>query len=958
MKSKSKILYFTILALSIIICFWNFSSKGYKSTASNVQTTNSKVEIESISKKQDVSILKINYHLSKEDPILHIYSPQFNNIDTKELEKEFNEKDIGRDDEARQIHLNLKNDIDDKGNGSFNLKIHHNSQTLLTISDVNNEKLLSKTINEVKEDVSDQENPSVPKSESQANPSDDTEITEDSPIINEKGNSKFPAPEYVHVNTYLPNWNENWEEYFNLMVTPGKQTENPDGSKTAPVIYFGAINYALTGTSPHDSTGGRPAAMANGLGRKNNITAANTGVIHIAKNSTLNEPQKSQKNKNQWHTNTFGDGLYPDKIRYRGSQRNFITTNIFDYNHHSGNVDRPTIYGPDYEEKDEWGIDEENVHFYSRLTKFSGKLLNEQRMVFYQVNHNIRIQVTITQRFDKNNAVLVTTEFKNVSPVYLDNFTGYTFRDITFTKGVKYKTNTWQANKLRSLGNLRGLYASREALNGRIEFHLKGFEDEPYAWAARGTRSTTYESKVGTDSFPWNINGLFGKYDDAFKNISDTGDKYVNNPAGETWLDPEKSIDSGISMHTKNQPLAPQQQVSMTYGVNMKVKNMKPHLDVYNGGLSRNDPYIMKPEEDFYTFHGNWYHYGEKSVNVKYRVKYINTEADDQEDPTEMLKQSKDSATGGFVEQTEEDKKLGKLQPFSKKIPIDDIGPGLYKISALAIDDKGQISNVENRYVTVPSREDQEPAITVTKPVDDTTTSEKHPYLVHLEKNKPATFDLSGIYFTDNNEVEVLYKLDNQEYQTLEVKNEGKGRHNWELKNLDLNKIKNSNEVHTIHFKIVAGTKIGYANFHFKIDQTDSFGIDAPDTIDFGKHNLAPNSELKIKPNLSDKLYLYDYRDKNANPLKVNLTVTNFAKKKQRQFSPAVDNEILNTDLFWNGKKINDTSQYTFDKIDDNTQFDLSNELQKNLELQINSDEEVEQGTFKSHWLWEARDTI
>lgn len=963
MKIRSKFLCITLIILTFVLGIWDFSSNKNESKASDTALPTSQISIENIEKDSDTTTVKIKYSLPKEHPILTISSPQIKNIDRQDLEKQLDQKDFGNDLENSQIHLNLKDKIDSKGNGSLTIKTN-SGRTHLFFLDVAGEQIFDKVINEPAQPEPNnlEQEVAITPNQAATEPAHETDP-------NEKAQKPASyAPIYGESNSDTPDWNDNWVEVSNMMASYGKITNKTNGSRLYPVIYFGAINYALEGDiTPHRSTGGRymripgVPATSYGTGRLNNISAANTGVIEVPKKSTWSRPQKKSGNINQYYTNTFGDGLYPDKLNLTGSQRNFATTNLFDYTHSTGNPLRPAIYGPDYEEKNEWGVDEDNVHLYTRVSKESGQILTEQRMVFYQLNQGMRIQVTITQRFNKDNAVIVTYEYKNVSQHTLDNFQGYVFRDITFHKGVRYDQGA-QKNKLRSLGNHRGLYASRPDYGGRIEFQLEGFEDSPYAWAARGTRSAYYESS-NKDHFPWNVNGLDNKYNDAFTDVNDTGDRFIEPGPGNTWMELNRDFDSGLSMHTKNQPLAPGEQVSLTYGVNMRYINSKPNLDVHNDGLTRNSPYIMKPEENFYDLHGTWHHYGENDVNVKYTIKEIGSEADDQADPTQELLKNRLSATNGYAKQSDADKKIGKVQGFSKKIPLDDIGPGLYKISVMAVDKAKQTSEIVTRYVSVPSRTPAEPSINVKTPADNSWSLDAPGtklYDLNIDKASQNTFDLAGIYQSNTEDYEITYTSDfDKTPRKLEIAEKDKVSGKiapWELKNFNIREVLNDNAIHHIDFKIVNrnqhGEAEGHDRFYFRINQANSIGIDAPNIIDFGMKNLAPKSEVEVSsPKMTGNLFIYDYRDKQAQPIKVNLKVENFIEKTD-------SNKILNTQLFWNKEKITPDSLYTFDKDTDDFKFDLTNELQNNLKLKIKSDEKVKTGKYQSHWTWEARDTI
>ncbi|MCH4007941.1 hypothetical protein [Companilactobacillus sp.] len=549
------LLFATICFFGIFLCNSPISNSQAKD-----KTTNSKIELSNKIIAQNKISYKFKYTLTPNDPLITIFSRDVKRVDLNSLKKELGEKNIGLDLDNNSIHVNLKDNINQNGLGKFQITAIGKDDLDIEIADLNENLLYSKkTIPETALESADDTvtgtenaNNNTPENtnidelhdvESEETSREDNSANKTTQITD--SNLDYKQPPLVPGGE---DWNQDWLKQDNLLISMGIPKKLDDGRTSYPVLYFGALNYALNHTKVYDSVGGRPGAVGLGSGRKNNITAANSGIINVPKNGNVDAEQQKKNDPNKFLNFTFGDGLLfgdgtafrPDAV-YRGSQRNWTTTNVFDFYKPTGNIMKPAIYGPDFEKlSGDWGLDEKSARFYvKQYSVGSGKNQHHfvaQRIVYRQVlKKGYAIQVTTTQQFDENNSVIITTEFKNVGNKYIDNFQGYTFRDITFLRDHRRKGSK-QDNVIRSLGKNRGVYASRNGEFGsRIEFKLSGYPDSPYAWSGRGTRSSFYQSSR-KDHFPWNSKGLFNTYNDAFEDIDDVGDKGSEPGFGNSWM--------------------------------------------------------------------------------------------------------------------------------------------------------------------------------------------------------------------------------------------------------------------------------------------------------------------------------------------------------------------------------------------------------------------------------------
>ncbi|WP_125770286.1 hypothetical protein [Companilactobacillus furfuricola] len=962
-------------------------------------TGNPTITIRQQKSDSHTQIYKINYENNDDDPIFAISSHQIKSFDIPFLVEQFGKENVGFSEKDQQLFLNLKHF--DRSKDSFQLKKIGDEPLLLTIRNPQHEVLYQSEFADDKsvEENNNQNNPSKTQSSTNFDPQKQN--------LNESPNPNQPAPEtenkttseVIDNNDYdttpqadIPrdaDWNIGWKERDRIIVARGIDKKMSDGRTSTPVQYFGALNYALENITVKDSVHGRPLrpgliwlipGPGSGTGRKNNLTAANSGIIMSRPGHVWTEKQKASENyKLNYYLNyTFGDGLLykpgigndgGEKV-YRGSQRNFITTNLFDYYLPTGDISKPRIYGPDVEEtKKVYGLDEKNVHYYIKDHKLfrDGNPQNTnsknvvktvmQRLVFRQVMKNSIIQVTVTMQFDNNNGSIITTEFKNIGHTYIDNFQGYTFRDITFIRDHR-RDRSKPDNIIRSLGNHKGAYASRnDVYNSRIEFMLNGYPDSPFAWSARGTRSTYYYAS-DDDHFPWNENGLDEKYDDAFKTIYDRADQNNEPTFGKPFMD--YVTDTGISMHTKNQALSPGQQVAMTYSTNIVQKDHAPVLDI-NQPTTKNRPYEVKPTEDKVKINGTWLYDRMQDVDIKYLVQEINSDSDDKKDIKDQLLKKGVSISDQFQTQSEADMHNRIQHSWSTEIPLKDLGSGLQKISFIAYDKENHTSEIKTYYITIPERgESHDFEINVMTP--DPETQRKRPYDPRDDQQHVNKMTITG-YSTDlthNHQIE--YQLDDGEKLPIDVNQQFKEKDTlyWGLRDLDLTHLKKDIGIHKITFTLT--NKAGQTtttDFYFQYvmnastnEPEGTYRVLAPRDIDFGVANMADHSTKTLKPKIKQNIVFDDQRrlEKRAETVKLTLSTERFHRKDN-------DQETIDTELLWKHQHLKKDIPYLIKNDEQANRIVLNDIFLNNVSLKVDSDSPVNTGSFQSKWTWTVTDS-
>lgn len=867
-------------------------------------------------------------------------SKKLENIDINPLKEQLGESNIEISDNEKQIKLDYSEIIKKNESLKIKLSFKHNIETSLQFFNTNGDKIGSTIFK-----------PNPVKTADESNLIDKTN---DSDIKNETSVDELTSSNIDELTNNLPkketpqeikDENSDWTQKQNLEVSMGHRRER-NGKEIIPVIYFGALNYALNHTSIKKSVGDRDRAFfidAIGKGRYNNITAANSAIIVVTKGKNpLVGQSKDHKNYN-YYTTTFADGdIGGNHNSYFGSQRNFVTTNIKNFANNYGNTDQPKVSGPDHVGRlyKNIGMDKGSAKFYIKKDPATG--LDMQRMVFNQDANGYTVRISITQRFTQNGSVDIKTEFTNIGKRNISHFSGYTFRDITFMKDGDFNHQQSKSAML-SMGNHEGIYASRDVNDGRIEFKLNGFEDSPAAWSGRGTRSSFYSPEKTID-FPW---GGDGKNEYPFYDVNDPGDKAIRKEAGQAWIDSTGKFENGISMHTKQRALNHDETISMTYQTKLIEKTDDIELRMYN----ENPHVLTEAELKNFKASGNWHHYKNNKVQIKYLI-------DDPDESAEhIIEKGIAVSSEEFMNQTDHDKEIGKLNDWEVNITDlqDKISYGDHKIILVAYDPTGKHSAVKEINIKKDHKATAKPQIKIDIPKAN--TSKKSPYTT---SNNELTF---GGFWSDldSSKIDIYYKIDNgpKVYLHENINNVHGEAQRFNLENLDFQTL-NRNDIHKITFSIDDHDpkhQPASDSFYFK-HVSGSFSFIRPDKIKFGKHHVLPGESVKVHPTVEGRLAVQDYRDSNENPLKIGLTVKEFSTKNN-------PNQKLIHDLIWNGQPMKaNQKQELFTGIKPNpnewiTVNDKTEEFENNLTMKFNNKNSVAQtGNYRSTWEWSICDSI
>ncbi len=472
---------------------------------------------------------------------------------------------------------------------------------------------------------------------------------------------------------------------------------------------------------------------------------------------------------------------------------------------------------------------------------------------------------------------------------------------------------------------------------------------------------------------PFTPNAIGGKAD-SFIDTNDLGDKAFEPGAGKPWISEKDTIDSGISMHTKTKNLEVGESVHMEYAVNMYQKDFNPQIDVYNTG-TKEIPDILTPEDSVYKLHGNWRSQGSTKVNVKYYVKEIINDSDITDNLTDISVKEGVSATEGFQTQLPDPDKLkGLPHDWASNIDLTKLHGGPHRIVIVAIDEQGRLSNIENRFFIKAEDVEIDPIITIKKPQEF--TSYQNPFDIRrLPEYKDNKISISGEVLSPSDDYDVTYYLDGHtdEKHKVDIPQEDKKKDiltPWTANDIDVGKLIKDDKVHTIHFTVISkkSNSLGINTdiFHYKFKQNDendhdgSFMIKAPKEINFGVKNMAPNSHADAKAKVKGQLVIEDFRaDKYRKNNEITLTLESeefkLVKPNNKDSS---ENETLKTDLYWKSKRLQNAKNYKFKNEELLDRVFLTDELEKNIHLKINSDQPIKQGKFGSKWKWTATDSI
>lgn len=977
MNSKTKIILIAATSFFSIICLLLAFGDSTTSKANESGSIERKIEDLAIDKKQERTKITAKYQIEPDKPVLILYSSQIKNLDLKKLKEDLSEKNVGVDLEKELIHLYMKDQISADGRGTLTFETINQNQTYFEIRDIDHQIMKSEFLNQPTETNTETESKPVNNGletddllkDPDGVTTETSQITEnDQPTTEpDKGfdGNHVDAPS-VEINDNENDPKSGWQRKTMMQITKAPAKELPNGSTAHQVIYFGAINYALEYLDVKESVSGRDGFFLSGNGRENNITAANSAVIIVPEGGKLDDKQqplgKIKYEKNKWITNTFGDGYLHHKngqvqSKY-GSQRNFVTTNLFDYEKPSKDFKIPNLIGPDNEKTkgtDKIAMIENTANLYINYSP-RGSEYPAQRIVYEQKGDTHHIKTRITQGFNPDGSIYVRTQFENIGKYAIPNFTGYAFRDITFMQNHNYSTME-KDNILRSLGNNRGAYATRKAYNGSLEFHMDTFKDAPYGWAAQGTKSTYFTTRGDIDKdhpngFPWKDNPD-DQYERPFTNIDDQANALPKNEPGlgQKLAKGNKvnGWDSGISMHTKNQVLYPGERVSMAYSIDVVPISNHPMIELHQSG-TYSDPLVLQSEQDQLSIDGGWFHFGHPSVELKYLMKPANATNSKEGFSAEEI--AKSGTNIWSATQKPDEQKVGKRFPWNYSIPTKNLKPGKYLIGIVAVDksDNELKSTVKHLVIEIPKTATKEPQLEITAPSPHSITSPFEP--------KTSILNIKGVWSDNDSEsITLSYRYDDETPVILLDKEKNlKGQiMPWQLPEFNIEDI-NDTKLHKIDFMIDDHdpTTVDPTKTFYFARKDGTFQFFAPREIRFGTHNLISGQQRTAKPELYGGLKVKDFRKDNSSPIRITLQTANFTSEENQELDTSV---IFDQTHFPAGQKLpfKEVKNIPGEWL---TVTDYTKQLEKELKLKLKRPNDTSDGTFKSHWVWEACDSI
>lgn len=923
-----------LISLGFFGMLMGFSSK--ENVPSSEKNNNPKVKVTEIKNNPEELKLKVEYKLNPEKPILVLLSPQINSIQLDSLKKEIGHDHIGLNKKDGQITIDLKEHINKKGIGEFELLAKPKSELELAFHDIENNELALSEFNLQHEEEQNLDEVSGISD----GPTDNSENTmeQQSDQIND-GDDDNP------INDDETQTQSGWIPSTKLRISTGFGNKTSSSTEEIPILYFGNLFDATRQKAVNQSSV--------------SITSPNNAMVVIPPYGSIYGRYGDSKNTNQYYTSTYGDNTIQ-----KSTPENFVTTDI--YEDKSGKTKKPVVAGPDAKPWNSPYHGKQNVHLYYKKDPQSG--LEEQRLTFEQSKNNSKILIKITQRFIVKQQVEIRTSFTNIGKTGTAPIAGYAFRDLTPNITTKQNNKVFPRNYLRSLGLNQGVYVGDQEYDGRFEVYLDGYSDSPYAWAGRSSVKSDFISG-GNKNFPWQPNNAsFRPEYNAFSDIDDQGDKHHDPGMDGTWIVSKQ--DFGITMHTKRKVLMPNESVSMTYKTNYDI-NVKKHptISLKRGGDQAN-PIILDSKTTSYLLEGEWHHYDSKSVQIFYTL----------DDPNMDNKQLLPGKENGTFTQLPGDQAIGKAHDFSSNIPLGKLEPGVHTIRVVASSENDKNSSEVKTivlYVTNPAK--PVPDIEILAPKED--SSAKNP-----DKLSNDQINLAGQWLdSDSKKVKITYSLDNQDPQILGdniINSDLSKPQHWELNDFDISEINDIN-IHKITFTIsdykADGKTIDHEvskAYYFQREKNESWEIIAPDGIDFGTNNLPSGKSVTANPTFDGSVQFNDQRSLKSNGenqgLQLTLSVSEFELDE-----PETDNQndesavplpkSLRSHVSWNdpqSSKMIGTSTFIIPQVlrPDSKVWkkttDLTELVESSIKLHIHELENTDGGKFTSTWTWSVTDSL
>ena len=807
-----------------------------------------------------------------------------------------------------------------------------------------------------------------------------------------------------------------------LKVSEGPILEHSDGSSTRPLLYFGDYNMAISRASITESY------ATKGNSRNNSLTAANSAILYSEPNSKILDGPKADGN--HIYTSHYGDHQEEDydaseiinmgisqrgiEDKSKGSPRNFISNNLYNYVIPTDGKGVPGVSGPDIL-GEAYGLPE-TPKFYYRTNPQTG--LEEQKMVYKQrafyvpkKNHpNPEITTTIKQSFNDMGRVVTKITFKNTGNYYFTKFVGFSNQDFSLNKDGREITDKNRKRignyvPMKTLGKKRGMYIQSGDNQVRHSVYVNN-PDGPNAWAARST-AKSYKAYKGfaynpgligliplTERYyPWKGGknrfnpGIFNTptnfYDkkkdqykspyvhsklfNAFEDLNDRGDTDDSSAAGTRLgmkaINNNKFYsqwDSGLTMRTTMIDLPIGKATTLQYVSQTDVRgttfNPVIELDLHG---TEDDPQLLPTDASALPLTGSWYDYDSTKATMHYSI-----DSDKDEDYQILFNtdQSSDDAFNGRHHEIE-----------NQKINLKNLDKGTHVIRFYMEDAEGNRSPVKTHYIRFIRESTEAPQFIITTPQ----SNQKSPH-----DPMDTDLELSG-YWTDKDSKEIKeisYTLDNDPTKKVtfkDLKNDKLGAMvDWNLDELSISDC-NDFKLHKLTFTITDDKNLtGTEEFYFQ-HQPGGLKLSAPEEIDLGTVAVTPNGSSLASPKIdAGRVILDDFRQKNSGPVAVSLSMDTFYKLEENtHHDPGVDpdgededeyrleKESIGHTAYWDKKLVDSQNLIigeTNGKSTSDWQYstDFTDRILKKLQLSFNSQDGGTMGTYVSHWTWQTVDSI
>lgn len=816
-----------------------------------------------------------------------------------------------------------------------------------------------------------------------------------------------------------------WRQTDKLRLSQGPILDHTEGGKTVSYLYFGDFNYAQRKATIAESYSGKGGTAKKPKARLNSLTTPNSAVLYSSEGSTIESGPNGEGN--HLYTSHYGDAQSFDTApttwageeqdKPYGSPNSFTSNTLFNYVKTTDKKERPGTSGPD-----RYGSSyamSAMPKLYYRIDPETG--YEEQKLVYTQQDFLVakkgrdihKLQITINHKFDKTGKTISTISYKNVGTTSLADFVGFSSHDISINKDGK-EIEAINGKKIgnympmRSLGSERGMYLQSQNNEVRTSFYINS-ENGPDGWAGRSIGRSYLATKGFSKSdllwipglqvaseryYPWKVGkksndssfydkkkkqyispyvsrGLFN----AFYDVKDRGDKGKNLPAGARLSADESTSywDAGLTMRTKPQMLTPNQSVVLEFASQIDIMGLKfnPVLGLDQTGTNDN-PFLIPAKNESFDLSGLWYDFDSTAERIFYTIDEENLDVD----KAEIL--------DGY-HQTANEAVDGKVHEWKKNFSLRGLDDSKHTLRFWMQDNEENLSQVQTLVIKRIKNPENKPQIDIITPG----SSDENPHSP-MDHN----LNIKGVWSDNDSKTikSITYKIDDGEEKVLDqnIQNKKPGTTvPWKIENLDISE-HNNFEKHKIEFTITDPKNNTDTDTFYYQHQGGSYQLFAPEEIDFGQTSLSSGSISPKKPTVQGDLLIDDFRDKDAPPLAVTLSIDTFYKEinddnddgddeddgddgdglhdgdnEKKALPKKVDKkESLSHDIFWKDQFVNDHDLLvgTTDTNQDGQWHRITNltsNITKYLKLNFRSNETGSTpGKYTSVWTWNATDSL